>query len=145
MLTVEKLDNTRKAHVRRFVSLPFRLYRNNPHWVPPVLLDQELQLNRAKYPFFEHSDADFFIAVRDGQDVGRIAVMENRPFNSYHATRQAHFTSLRVKTTSKLPTPYSIVLSNGRSVANWTQSLVRRGWKSWTAWESCVMVSTSLV
>lgn len=91
MLSIEKLDPSSKAQARRFVHLPFRLYRNNPHWVPPIVMDQELQLNRAKYPFFEHSEADFFIATRDHQDVGRIAVMENRPFNRYHGTRQAHF------------------------------------------------------
>jgi hypothetical protein len=34
---------------------------------------------------------DFFIAVRDGKDMGRIAAIENKPFNEYHKTRKADF------------------------------------------------------
>jgi hypothetical protein len=48
-------------------------------------------LNRRKHPFHEHSDVDFFLAVRDGRDVGRIAAIENKPFNKYHNTKKADF------------------------------------------------------
>jgi hypothetical protein len=91
MLTVEKIDTNNKAQVRRFVTIPYRLYENHPQWVPPLFIDAETQLNRKKHPFYEHSDADFFIGVRDGHDVGRIAALENRRFNDYHGTRQAQF------------------------------------------------------
>ena len=91
MLTVERIDTNNKAQVRRFVRIPYRLYENHPQWVPPLFIDAETQLNRKKHPFYEHSDADFFIAVRDGRDVGRIAALENRRFNDYHGTRQAQF------------------------------------------------------
>lgn len=91
MLTVDKIDTNSKAQLHRFVRLPFRLYRHYPQWVPPILVDHQMQLNRKKHPFFEHSDADFFIAVRDGLDVGRIAAIENRRFNQYHGTHKAQF------------------------------------------------------
>lgn len=91
MVTVEKIDSDKKAQVRRFVTIPYRLYENHPQWVPPLFIDAETQLNRKKHPFYEHSDADFFIAVRDGRDVGRIAALENRRFNDYHGSRQAQF------------------------------------------------------
>jgi len=91
MLTVERIDTNNKGQVRRFVRIPYRLYENHPQWVPPLFIDAETQLNRKKHPFYEHSDADFFIAVRDGRDVGRIAALENRRFNDYHSTRQAQF------------------------------------------------------
>jgi GNAT superfamily N-acetyltransferase len=67
------------------------MYAGHPQWVPPLLIDCETQLNREKHPFYEHSDADFFIAVRDGKDVGRIGALENRRFNDYHKTKQAQF------------------------------------------------------
>jgi hypothetical protein len=54
-------------------------------------MDVETQLNRKKHPYYEHSDADFFIATRDGRDVGRIAALENKHFNEYHKTKQAQF------------------------------------------------------
>jgi hypothetical protein len=91
MLTIEKIDTDNKAQVKRFVKLPFRLYQDCPQWVPLLDIDAYAYLNRKKHPFHEHSDVDFFLAVRDGRDVGRIAVIENRPFNQYHNTKKANF------------------------------------------------------
>ena len=91
MLKVDKIDTRSRAQVRRFIRIQFDLYANHPQWVPPLFMDAEMQLNREKHPYYEHSDADFFIAVRDGRDVGRIAALENRHFNEYHGTREAEF------------------------------------------------------
>lgn len=91
MLTVEKIDTSSKAQVRRFVRIPFQFYEDTPQWVPPIRIDVETMLNKDKHPFYEHSDGDFFVAVRDGKDVGRIGVIENRRFNEYHDTRIAQF------------------------------------------------------
>lgn len=91
MLTIEKVDTANKKQVKRFVELPHRLYQNCPQWVPLINLDAYTYLNRKKHPFHEHSDVDFFLAVRDGRDVGRIAAIENKPFNEYHKTRKANF------------------------------------------------------
>jgi hypothetical protein len=91
MLQVEKIDTSNKALVKRFVQIPYRLYKNHPQWVPPLFIDVETQLNRSKHPFYEHSDADFFIATKDGREVGRIAALENKRFNAYHKTKQAQF------------------------------------------------------
>jgi hypothetical protein len=91
MLKVEKIDTNDRAMVKRFTRIPYRLYANHPQWVPPLFIDAETQLNRKKHPFHEHSDADFFIATKDGRDVGRIAALENKRFNAYHKTKQAQF------------------------------------------------------
>lgn len=91
MLTIEKVDTQSKSQVDRFVRLPFRLYKNHPQWVPPLLIDAKTNLNKQKHPFFEHSDGDFYIAVRNGEDVGRIAALENKRFNNYHESRVAQF------------------------------------------------------
>ena len=91
MLTIEKIDTGNKTQVRRFVELPFRIYADCPQWVPPLNIDAYNQLNRKKHPFHEHSDVDFFLTVRDGRDVGRIAVIENKPFNQFHNEKTADF------------------------------------------------------
>ncbi len=91
MLTVTKIDTGAKSQVKRFIEIPFRLYRGHPQWVPPILVDIKAQMNPNKHPFYDHSEADFFIAHRDGRDVGRIAALENRHFNEYHQTKQAQF------------------------------------------------------
>ena len=91
MLTIETVDTGNKDQVKRFVELPYQLYKDCPQWVPPLFTDAYLPLNRKKHPFFEHSEADFFIAVRDGNAVGRICAGINKPFNEYHKTKKAQF------------------------------------------------------
>jgi len=81
MLTVESVNLSKRADIRRFIDLPYRLYRHHLQWVPPLRMDIELMLNKQKHPYYEHSDADFFVAVRDGRVVGRIAALENKSFN----------------------------------------------------------------
>jgi hypothetical protein len=91
MITVEQISTDSKAQIDRFIRLPFRLYQNHPQWVPPFISDIKTMLNPKKHPFYEHSTSDSFIAVCDGEDVGRITAIENRPFNKYHGTKQAVF------------------------------------------------------
>ena len=91
MLTIEKVNTDNKAQVKRFLELPYRLYKDCPQWVPPLHVDAYMYLNRRKHPFHEHSNVEFFLAVRDGQDVGRIAAIENKSFNKYHGVKKANF------------------------------------------------------
>jgi GNAT superfamily N-acetyltransferase len=91
MLTIQLVDTNNKAQVKQFVRFSYDLYKNCPQWVPPLYIDAYLPLNRKKHPFFEHSDADFFLALRDGKVVGRICAGENKRFNDYHKTKKAQF------------------------------------------------------
>jgi GNAT superfamily N-acetyltransferase len=91
MLKIEKIDPSKRDHVIRFTRIPYRIYANHPQWVPPLFMDVETQLDKQKHPFYEHSEAEFFIAVRDGRDVGRIAALENKHFNEYQGKHQAQF------------------------------------------------------
>jgi hypothetical protein len=54
-------------------------------------MDRRAQFNKKKHPFYEHSDADFFIATKDGEDVGCISALENKVFNEYQGKNQASF------------------------------------------------------
>jgi GNAT superfamily N-acetyltransferase len=91
MITIEKINTRNKSDVSRFLQFPFKLYRNHPLWVPPLLIDARAQLNPDIHPFYEHSVAEFFLAVRDGEDVGRITLLENKPYNWYHDRSTAQF------------------------------------------------------
>lgn len=99
-MEVIRVDCDRKPLVDRFIQLPFSIYYGPPAekdprlrqgWVPPIQQDMRLQLNRRKHPYYEHSDADFFLAVDRGQDVGRLAVLENRRYNHFRGQRTAFF------------------------------------------------------
>jgi len=91
MLNIEKVDTDNKQQVKRFVEFTYSLYKDCPQWVPPLYIDAYLLLNRKKHPFFGHSEADFFLAIRDGEVVGRICAANNMPFNEYHKTKKAQF------------------------------------------------------
>ena len=91
MLQIRKIETENKKDVRRFIELPFALYRGHPLWVPPIRMDIKTRLDREKHPFHEHSDVDFFLAERNGEVLGRIAVIENKPYNEYHGKHQAQF------------------------------------------------------
>ncbi len=91
IVNVSKVDTSSRREVDRFVRLPFAIYRDCPQWVPPLVDDTRLMLNRQRYPFYEHSDADFFMAQRDGRDVARIAVLENRHYNQHWGAHTAFF------------------------------------------------------
>ncbi|NIM95548.1 MAG: hypothetical protein GTO18_17765 [Anaerolineales bacterium] len=91
MVSIEKIDVRDKGEVRRFIQFPFQLYEGNPLWVPPILIDAKIQLNPDKHPYYEHSDAEFFMAKENGEDVGRIALLENKPYNSYHGRKTSQF------------------------------------------------------
>jgi len=90
-LLVTQIDTRNRKQVKRFVDFPYRLYAGQSCWVPPFRSDIALMLNKDKHPYYEHSGADFFLAERGGEVVGRIAALENRPFNRHHGTRQAAF------------------------------------------------------
>jgi hypothetical protein len=90
-LEIIRLDCSHPRQVRDFLDLPFRLYRFTPQWVPPVEMDIRRMLNSRKHPFYKHSEASFIIARRDGQVVGRIAILNNHNYNTYHQERTAFF------------------------------------------------------
>ena len=95
-MRVRMLDTTRARDVRTFIRFPFQLYRDCPQWVPPLIPAIKFVLNRARYPFYRHSDVDFFVVESEGQSLGRIAALENRPYNAYHGSKDVFFYYLEV-------------------------------------------------
>ncbi|MEA1987222.1 MAG: GNAT family N-acetyltransferase [Candidatus Marinimicrobia bacterium] len=66
-----------KKTMKKFIHMPWKIYKNDKNWVPPLLIGEKEKFNKNKFPFFEHSEADFFIAEKDGKIVGRIAGIKN--------------------------------------------------------------------
>jgi hypothetical protein len=64
---------TTKRERRAFVDLPFRLYRGDPHWVPPLKGEALGLITPEKNGWFSHAKAQLFLARRGGQVVGRIS------------------------------------------------------------------------
>jgi GNAT superfamily N-acetyltransferase len=66
-----------------FIKLPWRLYRNERNWVPPLVFERRQFLDRRKNPFFQHAEAEYYLAWRDGRAVGRITAQVDRHFNEF--------------------------------------------------------------
>ncbi len=60
-----------------FIQFPFKLYKDCSQWVPPFISDMQLVMNKQKHPFYQHSDAAFFITENGNEVLGRIAVLSN--------------------------------------------------------------------
>jgi len=67
--------------LKRFISFPDRLYKDNPHYVPSLMMDELENLRRDKNPAFEYCDTRYFMAFRGKEPVGRIAAIHNKRFN----------------------------------------------------------------
>jgi GNAT superfamily N-acetyltransferase len=80
-----------RRDLKRFIDLPYRLHARDPLWVPPLRRDMETLLSRTRNPLFEHADAEYFLAERDGEVVGRIAAISNRLHNETHGDRVGFF------------------------------------------------------
>ena len=84
-----KPDN--KAGQRKFIQFPFDLYKNNSYWVPQMRSDTKYIMDRSAYPFYQHSEADFFIAVDKARVLGRIAAISNKRSNQVNNLNTAFF------------------------------------------------------
>ncbi len=90
-MQVIQIDTDNRRQVRQWLELPFRLYRHVPQWVPPLAPEAKLVLDRRKYPFYEHSEAAFFLAYDQDRVVGRIVAIDNRNYNTFHKQKTAFF------------------------------------------------------
>jgi len=65
-IRIEKVDT--KKDLKRFIKFPWVVYKGDPNWVPPMILDVKERLDRDKNPFFEHAEIELFLAFKDGHD-----------------------------------------------------------------------------
>jgi hypothetical protein len=80
-----------RRELKRFVRVPFRLHRDSEQWVPPVIFERMQFLDRRKNPWFEHGEAEYFLAERGGEPVGRISAHTDSRWDSYQGGKDAMF------------------------------------------------------
>jgi GNAT superfamily N-acetyltransferase len=76
---------------KAFIALPWRVYRGDPYWVPPLLMERKAFLNPRKNPFFQHAQVQLFLARRGRDVVGRVAAVLNTAHNQYHQEHAGFF------------------------------------------------------
>ncbi len=82
-MSVEIRPVASKKELDAFIKLPWRLYANEPMWVPPLISELRKHLDRDRSPFFQHAEAEYFLAYRDGRLVGRITAHVDRHLNEF--------------------------------------------------------------
>ena len=88
---IQVLPLTRRSwDIDRFLRVPYGIYRDDPHWVAPLLMDLKKVFTDAN-PLFEHAAMQLWVARQDGQDVGRIAAIVDDHHNRAHKDHAAFF------------------------------------------------------
>ena len=88
-INVRSVQN--KKDLMTFIKFQWKIYEGNNHWVPPLIMERKKLLDKKKNPFFEHADAEYFLAERDGKTVGRIAAIKNDMHLKYHNDNAGFF------------------------------------------------------
>ncbi|MGC1852789.1 MAG: hypothetical protein WA687_10175 [Solirubrobacterales bacterium] len=91
MAKVEIRPVRSRRDLKRFVKVPFHLHRDRPQWVPPPIFERMQFLDRGKNPWFEHGEAEYFLAERDGEPVGRITAQIDRAWDEYRGGSDGMF------------------------------------------------------
>ena len=84
MPQVEITQVASKAERDAFIKFPWRIYKGDPAWVPPLRLERKEFLDQKKHPFFEHGAAALFLARSGGKIVGRIMASDDPNYNAFH-------------------------------------------------------------
>ena len=89
---VEIREVKTKKELKEFILFPQSLYKNNPYWVPDLIMDEMDNLQKDKNPAFDYCEARLFTAVRDGKIVGRIGAIINHKANETWKQKRMRFT-----------------------------------------------------
>jgi hypothetical protein len=74
-----------------FIKVPWRLYRAVSNWVPPLISERRRHLSIRHNPFFEHAEAQYFLAWRGSEPVGRIGAHVDHRLNQFQDNRWGLF------------------------------------------------------
>ncbi len=88
-IKIIKVEN--QSDLMRFIKFPWKIYKGYSKWVPPLIMDRKKLLDKKKNPFYQHAEADFWLAEKDGELVGRIGAIKNDLHNKYHNDKVGFF------------------------------------------------------
>jgi GNAT superfamily N-acetyltransferase len=89
--TVRILPVSSKRELNAFIKFPWKIYRGDSNWVPPLLVEQKGILDTKKNPFFLHSEIQHYLARRDGRQVGRISAIIDHNYNEFQNEKTGFF------------------------------------------------------
>jgi GNAT superfamily N-acetyltransferase len=87
-MTIERVSD--KPGMDRFIRFPWKVYRGDPNWVPPLLSEMKFILGEEN-PFFHHAEAAYFLAHKNGEVAGRVAAIIDRNHINVHHEQAGFF------------------------------------------------------
>lgn len=90
-MSVEIKKVTTKSELKRFIRFNYEFYKDNPYSVPDLYDDMLNTFSPKKNAAFEFCEADYFLALRDGKIVGRVAAIINRRANEMWNRKTVRF------------------------------------------------------
>ncbi|MFQ6083788.1 MAG: hypothetical protein ACE5WD_10570 [Candidatus Aminicenantia bacterium] len=91
MSKIEVIPVKTKKEKKNFIRFLWKIYQNDPNWVPPLIVEQKELFNPKKHPFYKHGEVELFLAKSNGEIVGRIAAIINRNHNAYYKDKIGFF------------------------------------------------------
>ncbi len=82
---------TTEAERMALLEFPWKVYRGDPYWVPPLLSERKAFTDPKQSPFFDHARVQFFLARRGDEIVGTIAAFTNDLYNEFQRTNVGWF------------------------------------------------------
>lgn len=82
---------TTRRQRRAFLHLPWNLYRDDPNWIPPLRQNQKELVGFAPHPFYDNAEGQAFLAIKEGQPVGRVLALVNHAHNERYQGRDGFF------------------------------------------------------
>jgi len=86
---IHLVENRRQ--LSEFIRFPWKIYRADRYWVPPLIAEQKRLFTPEKNPFYGHAEVALFLAERVGETVGRIAAIVNRAHNEFYGDKTGFF------------------------------------------------------
>ncbi|MGA2262761.1 MAG: hypothetical protein ABSH28_15170 [Acidobacteriota bacterium] len=86
---VRKVETNKE--LAEFIDLPWTIYQNYPHWVPPLKKEVEKLITPGKHPFWNHAQRELYIALTNGRIAGRIAAIRDEHHDKVHGEKAGFF------------------------------------------------------
>ncbi len=88
-ISIEPVTN--RSQEKAFIRFPWKLYKGDPNWIPPLIDNTRQLLNYKPHAFYDNAEIQTFLAKKDGEIVGRIAAIIDRAHNDYHKEQRGMF------------------------------------------------------
>jgi GNAT superfamily N-acetyltransferase len=88
-LVIKPVETRREKQL--FLNLPWQINRDDPNWMPPIRRNQEELVGYRKHPFYDDAEGQTFLALKDGEPVGRVMAILNHAHNRFQKENRGFF------------------------------------------------------